>query len=457
MSERLAIAQRRKALRLGLINAALWSMGYALTSGAIISYLAIDLGATGRALSLLLAAPSLAGVLRLFAPTIIAWSGSSKRTTLGAFSIAYLVLLGLPLVGLIAPKVPHSQALTILVFVVCSYQLLDFIGVVALWTWFADLVPLRIRGNYFGWRQLVQLAVTIPAAMASGYFSDHWRTVYKNQPSMTLLGYAIPNGCGAFCMLISLVPLVLIPAAGAAPQFSSVPWREMWAPFRNWQFRRLLSFRAWMSFANGISQTAERTFPKNILKLGLGDLALMKNVMQVGQMGVARWAGPFSDRFGNRAVLVASQWFVSLAMLFYLVASPASRWQAWLILGAWILWSFYAGHNICLPNLALKLAPAADKSPYVAAHEALAAICHAGATIAGGFLFDWLSGSETISRLRIAQFNPYTAIFFMALAARMLAVPVAAMLVEPGAWTWRQIAGRASPKLNIRDAQQGAK
>jgi hypothetical protein len=57
MADRLTLTQRRRALRLGLINAAAYSIGYALTTGAIVTYLAIDLGATGRSLSLLLATP----------------------------------------------------------------------------------------------------------------------------------------------------------------------------------------------------------------------------------------------------------------------------------------------------------------------------------------------------------------------------------------------------------------
>jgi hypothetical protein len=134
---------------------------------------------------------------------------------------------------------------------------------------------------------------------------------------MMLLGYAIPTACGAICMLASLIPLVLIPSVGDVPEPEGIRWHEMLEPFRQWRFRRLLAFRSWMSIANGISQSAERTFPKNVLKLGLGDMAIMKNVMQVGQIGVARWAGPFSDRYGNRPVLVACQWAVSLAMVFF--------------------------------------------------------------------------------------------------------------------------------------------
>lgn len=437
MSDRLAPTVRRRGLKLGLVNAAIYSMGYALTTGAIVTYLAIDLGANGKALSLLLATPSLAGLLRLFSPAIIARVGSTKRTCIAAFACGFTVLLGLPVVGWLAPQMPRGGALALLICVVCTYQLLDFIGYVAMWAWFAELVPLRVRGNYFGWRQTVQLIVSIPTALAAGYFADHWREAYKDVASMKLLGYALPNALGTVCMLGSLIPLALMPAAGSVPPAVGIPWRAMAAPFRNWRFRRLLSFRAGLSIANGISQAAEKVFPKTVLKLGVGDMAIMKNVMQVGQIGVSRWAGPFSDRFGNRPVLIACQWMVSLAMVFYLIASPAPAWHAWLLLGAWALWSFYAGHNICLPNLALKLAPAEEKSPYVAAHEATASVCHAAATVAGGFLFDWLNGADTLSRPFLL--NTYQIVFGLALLLRLATVPLAGALDESGAWRWRAI------------------
>jgi hypothetical protein len=81
---------------------------------------------------------------------MIARSGSTKRTCVVALGLGYVVLLGLPLVGWLAPQMPRGVALSLLITVVCSYQLLDFIGYVALWAWFAELVPMRVRGNYFG-------------------------------------------------------------------------------------------------------------------------------------------------------------------------------------------------------------------------------------------------------------------------------------------------------------------
>jgi hypothetical protein len=104
MADRITPIQRRRALWLGLVNATIYSMGYALTTGAMVTYLAIDLGANGRALSLLLATPSLAGLLRLFTPAIIGHVGSTKRTCVFALALGYAVLLGLPSVGWLAPQ-----------------------------------------------------------------------------------------------------------------------------------------------------------------------------------------------------------------------------------------------------------------------------------------------------------------------------------------------------------------
>ena len=65
---------------------------------------------------------------------------------------------------------------TFMIGLLCVHQLLEYLGSVALWSWLGDLVPGRIRGRYFARRQIWQLAVLIPTLLASGYFSDRWRT-----------------------------------------------------------------------------------------------------------------------------------------------------------------------------------------------------------------------------------------------------------------------------------------
>ena len=71
--------------------------------------------------------------------------------------------------------------------------------------------------------------------------------------------------------------------------------------------------------------------------------------------------------------------------------------MGWLI-GAWVLWIAYAGLNVCLPNLMLKLAPPQANASYVAAFHAVTGLCYAANTILGGVLVDhyktWTSSAR---------------------------------------------------------------
>jgi hypothetical protein len=68
------------------------------------------------------------------------------------------------------------------------------------------------------------------------------------------------------------------------------------------------------------------------------------------------------------------------------VAATPTQW-AWII-GAWVLWIAFAGLNVCLPNLVLKLSPEQSNTPHIAAFYAVTGLCYAASTIVGGELLD---------------------------------------------------------------------
>ena len=107
--------------------------------------------------------------------------------------------------------------------------------------------------------------------------------------------------------------------------------------------------------------------------------------MNLGQWPVSPWIGRLADRLGNRPVMFVSQLLVAAGLLFFAVATPVQWW--WLI-GAWVLWIAYAGMNVCLPNLMLKLAPRKSNASYIAAFEAASGLCFAASAILGGVILD---------------------------------------------------------------------
>lgn len=428
-------ATRRRALGLGYVQGALWSIGNGLTTGALVTYLAIDLGAKGLGLSLILAAPALVGLLRICTPPLMARLGTAKRAAITFTLASYLLIWALPAAGLdfASPQV----RLGLLIVLVSLHQLLEYMGQVAIWSWFADLVPPRLRGRYFGRRQMVQLAVLIPTLLASGQFADWWRSRFESSAGNRLLwGYSIPNAIGAIFLMLSLVPLARMPATGKMVTPGGQPLRQMLVALADSRFRRLLWYGCWLSFFNGITQAPQNFFPKQVLKLGIRYQAGLRIAMQFGQIIWSGWAGRFSDSYGNRPVLVVSQCALAAAPVFFLLATPDEpHWLA----GAWVCWSAYAGLNICLPNLMLKLAGRLEVASYIASYFGITSVFYAASTIAGGYFFDWLSGLPKSSGLGGWKLDAFATTFWMALAARSVAILLALRLSEPDAWTWRDV------------------
>ncbi len=331
------------------------------------------------------------------------------------------------------------------------HQLLESLGTVALWAWLAEIVPPKLRGRYFARRQRWQLIALIPTLAAAGFLADWWRSGEHQYSTIetALLGYTIPIGLGALLLAASIVPLLWMPAVATKhkPRSTWRLWREPGnlAPLVDARFQRLLLFGCWLSFFNGLMQSAAGMYPKRVLGLGLLPMMLLPVGMRLGQIALAPWVGRFSDRFGNRPVLLVCQALVAFGPMFYLLATPA---QPWWLGGAFGVWSAYVGLNICLPNLTLKLSRDGNYAAYSAAYFALSGLAYGVSTYLGGWLVDLFAFDRFyVGRFRLDNFGY---IFYIGWITRLLAVVLIFAIDEPGAWTWRRLLKRrfAVPKVH---------
>lgn len=432
-----AISDRRRAVRLAYASGALWAIGNGLTTGPVISYFIQDFGAQGFELSLLLALPMLVGLVRLVAPAWIRGRGGPKRACLQAFAASYLILAVWPIaIPALTRWSETRQALAVVIGLICAHQLLEFIGAVALFAWFADFVPLRVRGRFFARRNIWQLVALIPALLASARFVDAWRA---SDPNSVLTAYAIVIGIAAVFLFASLTPLWLIPSI-SRPRSRVDP--AMWSSFARWfeplahrPFMLLLAFGCWLSFFNGLTQVAQGIYTKQVLGISLAVMAGLQVAMRVGQIGVSAWAGPFSDRYGNRPALVLAQVLVAAGPLCYFLARPGSSTAVAWIGAAYLLWSAYAVLNVCQNSLLLKLAPPGDPAPAIALFFAITSLVYAAGTVLGGVAFDWMKARYSSSDLYAWQ-------FLTGWLTRTAAVVWLLLLPEPGARRWREIVAR---------------
>jgi len=233
-----------------------------------------------------------------------------------------------------------------------------------------------------------------------------------------------------FCLttyLLSGLVLLGLPLA-AAPGWLSSKTASMAAPFLDRRFLRLLLFGCWFSFFNGITQSAQSVYPYRVLGMSLFVMLALQTGMRCGQWTISPALGRLADRWGNRPVMILSLPVVALGCLFHYLATPAQPW--WLI-GAWATWIAYAGLNVGLPNLMLKLSPREANTPYIAAFHATGGLCVAVSTIAGGWLLDQFAKVSFSVFGGIVALSFYQYLFLFGWLTRTMGVLLLWLIIEP--------------------------
>ena len=444
-AERLSRADRLRAMRHAYQNAAAWAVGNGLASSSLVVYLAQEFGATGLAVSLILATPQWVGLLRLGTPVLLPHVGSRKRFCVVSYVASAAVLGLLPFLSMFRVAISPAVATTLLVGLWSTYHLLEYVGTVALWSWLGDIAPERIRGRFIGVRERWLLVGRIGGVIGGGGFIYLWRNGWEAagieaSPYPIWIGYGVMAGAGALAMFVSVLPLVLMRDVPLGKSGQRVrPLGNLMAPFRDRRFLRLLLFGCWFSFSNGITQAAQFTYLSRVLQLELFWLLMFQTGMRLGQSGIAPSMGRLADRFGNRPVMVGAQLLGASGPLFFFWASGDAPW--W-VAGAYVVWIAYAGLNVCLPNLTLKLAPRRESASYMAAYFAVGGLFYGASTVAGGVLLDWLDGFESPLAVGPYAWDAHQLIFAVGTAARAMGVLLLLGVIEPGAWSWRRILAR---------------
>jgi predicted MFS family arabinose efflux permease len=243
---------------------------------------------------------------------------------------------------------------------------------------------------------------------------------------------AFSAAVGALVMLDAVVPLVRMPAAQRAPSaIPRAPWRTMARALIDPAYFRLIAFSCFFSIVNGATATAQELYPNRVLGISYAARQGLQGMMRAGQWSIAPWMGRMVDRWGNRPVMIVSQLVTATGPLFFLFATPEQRW---LVAGAFVAWIAYAGLNVGLDNLKLKLAPADNNAPYLAVYYAVCDLANGLATVLGGVLIERVFASDAETAMRI-----YVWAFIAGWLGRTVAAAVAATLIEPGAKRLREL------------------
>lgn len=272
----------------------------------------------------------------------------------------------------------------------CVYHLLEYMATIALWSWLGDWMPPRLRGRLIGWRERHLVVGRIVGIGASVALNSAWPTYAPDVERWAPL--ALSAVIGSLMLLLAVAPLSWLPAIEPAQARQTVSWRQLAAALVDPAYRRLLMYSCWLAFANGITGAANYLYGGRVLGIEYNQLVGLRSMMYIGQTALAPAAGRWIDRHGTRWLLTIAQLLVATGPLFYLAASPAQ--PGW-VAGAFVVWMVYAGVNVSLDTLKLKLSPTRTTGPPLAVYHALSDLVSGATLVAAGTFYDTLSSGDS--------------------------------------------------------------
>ncbi|RCS50583.1 MFS transporter [Bremerella cremea] len=388
-------------------NAGIWGIGNGLVSTTLVTYFALSIGAQEVAISWIIAAPKLVGVLRWFAPYLLKLGGSYRMTSATAFLLSTLFLLLLPLCAVPGIWTSTSRAITAIVICWCFYHLAEYCGFVVFIAWLVQLVPNHQRGRFFGLRERWLTAGKLIGSLFAGLLAVTLRDAFVID--FKWISYPFLAVYGALAMGISVLPLSGIPE----PKTQNQPHRSFLEDLQHWRNSRaywFLLYGTWFSSANGLFSTLLYVYPYRGLNISLLVPMLMVAAMQLGQSLLSRPAGAAIDRFGWRRVMICGQLFVALGPLLYSFGTIG-------YVAGNLVWIAYALINVALPIAVVDGRSDASAGPPLALYFAWTGLVYGLTALAGWSVANYFVAPEL-------QYDPtaYRTYFFVATLLRLSAV-----------------------------------
>lgn len=327
----------------------------------------------------------MAAVSQLFGAYLIERIGRRRAVCLGgAGSSRFLWVAAVALPALGATPWGRDLAPWVLFAVAALSQTAGSLGGVAWLSWMADLVPIGLRGRYFGSRNLLCGVASAVSTVAGGWLLDRFPGVGPPWGFATLFALAVLAGWGSLHYL-RRIPEPPVAAEPAAERFADLVRQ----PFRDRNFWRLVRFSILWNGSVHFAAPFFTVYMLESLRVSYTQVATLATLSTVAHLVTIRGWGRLADQYGNRPVM--------------LVTGAAAVWVPLLWLGvdrdnfAWLAPAIHvvggaawAGHGLAASNLLLKLAPRAHNAVYFSSFATLNGLGSAVGPIAAGLLARWL-------------------------------------------------------------------
>ncbi len=389
-----AIRTSLKASTLDGVFAAIFS---SITSGVLLTNFLLQLGASPIEIGMLSSIPMLMNLLQPLGAYFSERSTSRYFYGLWIFGPSRLLWLILALgIGWVcwSGTEPHRLVSWTLEMVFIS-NILASLGCASWLSWMAALVPHRLRGRYFGFRNSAASLTTLISIPLVGFAVSVW-------PTGTVQGYAVVLVLGIIAGIVSLGfqyfmvdvnPQIPPPSAHSLSRLSLESEKNdscqspKFTILKDSNFLKLLLYFGLWSFAVNLITPFYNLYLLENLALNLNWVSFYASLHAATNLAMLVFWGKIADRIGNRPLLLLIGILVALLPLSWLGVgnNTVSLWL-WLPIIHLVKGSLWAALDLCSNNIQMEIAPTEHPSSYFAIAAAICGVSGALGTTVGSQL-----------------------------------------------------------------------
>ncbi|MDZ8186304.1 MAG: MFS transporter [Nostoc sp. ChiSLP02] len=381
---KLEIRQSLRALTYESVFAAVF---YSIIGGALLSNFLLELGAGPAEIGLLAAIPQMVNLLQPLGAYLINRSTSFRWYFACIFvSSRLLWVILIPAIVLVTSShITGYQVVELALIILLVANIIEAFGRAPWLGWSAVLVPQRIRGRYFGFRNSILGLTNLVGVPLLGFAVSSW-------PGGTLQGYGVMLVLGITLGLISVGCQLWM--TDINPQILKVAHSDTSQPeshgidfsfLKDANFLRFVLYLSIWCFAVNVSAPFFNLYLLDNLDIDISVVTIYHGLGTAANMMMLLLWGKLADRIGNRPLLLLVGVLVAITPLLWLgVRSDEISFWIWLPLLHILAGGTWAAIDLCTNNMMMGIAPLRYQSSYFAIAGAIAGITGAmGITVAG--------------------------------------------------------------------------
>ncbi|MDF5730772.1 MAG: MFS transporter [Rhizonema sp. PD38] len=365
-----------------------------ITSGVLLINFLLQLGANSVEIGLLSSIPMLVNVIQPLGAYIADRMTSRHWYVLLIFGPARL--LWLFLVGGIAWFSWHNgdsrQLVTLSLGIILISSILISCGCSPWFSWMAALVPHRLRGRYFGFRNSAASLTNLICVPVLGFAISSW-------PGGSIQGYGVVLLLGIVFGIVSLICQFWMTDVNPQITHSSKPspqqteivhsQPEILNIFKNTNYLQLVIYLSLWTFGMNLSVPFFNIYMLRNLNLNIGLVTIYTSLVAGATLLTLIFWGKLADRLGNRPLLLLVGTLMAVSPLFWLgVGTDSVSVWIWIPLIQLMSGAFGAAITLCGSNIQMEVAPVDRPSQYFAIAAAVMGITGGLGSAVGGFLAD---------------------------------------------------------------------